>query len=377
MRSVIWYVLQDQKVREGYVTVQGPFNYNEITVNNVYHAFLDEKELWNKDSGRMCFHSVISFHEKDYVTPAEVLEIGQTVCDRFFSGFQNLLAVHQDKDHLHVHIVTNTVSFTDGHKLHTTKNDLQRLKDITNEICEARGLPVAVKGRHFDGSEIEPGEIIAWDRSKYEMLINEEKESYMIDCAEAIVETVPKCDNSDDFVARMELRGWLVSWNEKKGHIVFRNTSGKTLRDTNLSRTFTFNIGLEEVLNEFTRTITEFGYTQGASEEFYARKIGELILFVADLLFNALKEAVAPDPTAGKKRGNTAAPTRTARDERAKFDAFLASIHSRARAGQDDANKFIHDAGAAIEDSRAYRREREASERSRETHRRSWGPELG
>ena len=169
MRSVIWYVLQDQKVREGYVTVQGPFNYNEITVNNVYHAFLDEKELWNKDSGRMCFHSVISFHEKDYVTPAEVLEIGQTVCDRFFSGFQNLLAVHQDKDHLHVHIVTNTVSFTDGHKLHTTKNDLQRLKDITNEICETRGLPVAVKGRHFDGSEIEPGEIIAWDRSKYEI----------------------------------------------------------------------------------------------------------------------------------------------------------------------------------------------------------------
>ena len=398
MRALIRYVLQDIKVKEGYVTFQGPFNQDSITVGNVYQAFLDEKQLWGKDSGRMCAHHVISFHAKDFVTPAECLEIGQTFCQRFFPDFQNLIAVHQDKDHLHVHIVTNTVSFVDGHKLHQTKADLQAQKDFTNELCRSRGLSVTEKGKHFDGTDIEPGEIRAWNKNKYQMLIDEQKESYMIDCAEAIVEMVPKCSDSKEFVAKMELRGWIVNWNEKKGHIVFRNNAGKTIRDTNLARTFTFNIGLEEVINEFTDTLTELDNTSGSAEELYARKIGELILFVADLLFNELKKALTPDNAAGKGRGNQKTPAGIARDERAKFDAFLGKISARTRDYRENADLLIRNADNAIEGSRADRRisdaetaeigdsealskfvegERRSAEQQRAAHKRTRGMELG
>ena len=331
MRSLIRYVLKDEKVQDGYVMVQGPFNYNVINTENVTQAFIDEKQLWNKDSGRMCAHNVISFHPDDYVTERECLEIGQDFCQEFFSDFQSLIAVHQDKDHLHIHIVTNTVSFVDGHKLHQTKKDLQRQKDFTNKLCASRGLHVAEKGKHFDGTDIEPGEIRAWNKNKYQMLVDEQKESYMIDCAKAIVETVPECSDSKEFVVKMELRGWIVSWNETKGHIVFRNKVGKTIRDTNLTGTFTFNIGLEEVINEFTDTLTELNNAGGSAEELYARKIGELIRFVADLLFSELKKALTPDNAAGKGRGNQKTPAGIARDERAKFDAFLGKISARTR----------------------------------------------
>ena len=67
MRSLIRYVLKDEKVQDGYVMVQGPFNYDVINTENVTQAFIDEKQLWNKDSGRMCAHNVISFHPDDYV----------------------------------------------------------------------------------------------------------------------------------------------------------------------------------------------------------------------------------------------------------------------------------------------------------------------
>ena len=355
MRALIRYVLQDRKVKEGYVTLQGPFNQDGITVGNVYQAFLDEKQLWGKDSGRMCSHHVISFHANDFVTPGECLEIGQTFCQQFFPDFQSLIAVHQDKDHLHIHIVTNTVSFVDGHKLHQTKAELQAQKDFTNQLCESRGLHVAEKGKHFDGSEIEPGEIRAWNKNKYQMLIDEQKESYLIDCAEAIVETVPECSNSKEFVVKMELRGWIVSWNETKGHIVFQNKAGKTIRDTNLTGTFTFNIGLEEVINEFTDTLTELDNASGSAEELYARKIGELILFVADLLFNELKKARTPDNAAGKGSGKQRTPERIASDERAKFDAFLGKISARTGTYRENADLLIRAAGDAIEDSRANR----------------------
>ena len=398
MRALIRYVLQDKKVKEGYVDFQGPFNYDEINVNNVYQAFLEEKKLWDKDSGRMCMHSVISFHEKDFVTPRECLEIGQIFCQEFFPDFQNLIAIHQDKKHLHIHIVTNTVSFADGHKLHMKKNDLQVQKDFTNKLCASRGLHVAEKGKHFDGSEIEPGEIRAWNEKKYQALINEERESYMIDCAEAIVETVPECSDSHEFVAKMELRGWIVSWNEKRGHVVFRNNSGRSVRDTNLTRTFTFNIGLEEIIDEFTDTLTELYNTSGSAEELYARKIGELILFVADLLFNELKKALTPDNAAGKGRGNQKTPGGTARDERAKFDAFLGKISARTRDYRENADLLIRNADDAIEGSRANRRvsdaetaeigdsealskfvegERRSAEQQRAAHKRTRGIELG
>ena len=58
----------------------------------------------------MYYHNIISFHKDEKVSPEGVLELGRLFADKFFPGFQNLIAVHQDKDHLHAHIVSNSVS---------------------------------------------------------------------------------------------------------------------------------------------------------------------------------------------------------------------------------------------------------------------------
>ena len=55
MRNVIEYVLQDKKVREGYVEITGPFPYERINWDNVYKAFLNEKKIWNKTSAMNSF----------------------------------------------------------------------------------------------------------------------------------------------------------------------------------------------------------------------------------------------------------------------------------------------------------------------------------
>ena len=40
----------------------------------------------------------------------------------------------KDKDHVHIHLVTNSVSYEDGRKLHQTKKDLQKAKDYVKNI---------------------------------------------------------------------------------------------------------------------------------------------------------------------------------------------------------------------------------------------------
>ena len=138
MRNTIEYVLRDDKVREGYLDVIGPYDEQDITSDKVYKAWIQEKKDWDKDSGRMCAHNIISFHKDEQITPAEVLEIGKIFAEKFFPDHQSVLGVHQDKNHLHCHIVTNSVSFMDGRKLHQSKKDLEQQKIFTNDLCRER-----------------------------------------------------------------------------------------------------------------------------------------------------------------------------------------------------------------------------------------------
>ena len=254
MRNVIEYVLRDEKIKEGYVEVTGPYAAETINYDDVYKTWLSEKKLWNKDSGRMYAHNIISFHKDEDVTPADVLAIGKEFSDKFFSGHQCVIGVHQDKDHLHCHIVTNSVSYIDGMKLHQTKRDLQQQKDFTNILCLERGLSIAEKGQHFDGSAIEQGEITAWSKDKYNLLINDSKKSFVAECAIAILETVPESTSREEFISGMAERGWSVQWEDSRKHIVFQNEDGKKVRDTNIEKTFTgMEVNKEALLNEFTR----------------------------------------------------------------------------------------------------------------------------
>lgn len=253
MKNVIQYVLQEKKVIEGYADIIGPYEPERITYDDVYQAFLEEKKIWKKDSGRMYAHNIISFHRDEKVTPEECMEIGRRFCDQFFSGHQSLIAVHQDRDHLHIHIVTNTVSYIDGRKLHQSRADLEKQKVFTNQLCVERGLSVAEKGKHFDGTEIEEGEIRGWSKDKYHLLVNEAKKSFVADCAIAIVETLQDCTSREAFIAGMTQRGWNVTWTAKKKHITFTNGNGDKVRDTNISKTFSMNIDKENLIHEFER----------------------------------------------------------------------------------------------------------------------------
>ena len=254
MRNVLEYVLRDQKIREGYVEIAGPYSGETINYDDIYRAWLEEKQLWDKDSGRMYAHFIMSFHKNEQVTPAEVLDMCRSYADHFFSGHQYVIGVHQDKDHLHGHIVVNSVSYIDGHKLHQTKHDLEGQKNFTNNLCRERGLTVAEKGRHFDGSLIEQGEISAWSKDKYNLLINTAKKSYVADCAIALMDVIHSCTGREEFISGMKKRGWSVQWEDKHKHIVFQNENGDKVRDSNIEKTFAgMKVNKEARTDEFTR----------------------------------------------------------------------------------------------------------------------------
>ena len=283
MRNCIEYVLRKGKVEENLIYVTGPYSPEEINYDLVYRTFLEEKRLWDKDSGRMYAHNIISWHKDEQITPEQAFEFGKEFAENWFRGFQTLVAVHKDKDHIHCHLVTNSVSYEDGRKLHNTKQDLARMKQFTNQMCRERGFTVAEKGKHFDGSEIETGEVIAWSKDKYNLFRQHGKDSFMVDCAMAILKVLEQCFNKEQFIEKMKQLGWRVNWTDKRKHLTFQNLEDKKVRDSNLSKTFHLNISKEGLENEFdgnrqkTRDTAERdnGRTDGKDKEFagYYRQV--------------------------------------------------------------------------------------------------------
>ena len=253
MRNCIEYVLRQDKTSELLTYVTGPYCHDEINYDLVYRTFLEEKKMWDKDSGRMYAHNIISWHKDEQITPEQAFEFGKEFAENWFSGFQTLVAVHKDKDHIHCHLVTNSVSYEDGRKLHNTRKDLERMKQLTNQMCRERGLTVAEKGKHFDGSQIEKGEVIAWSKDKYNLFRQQVKDSFVADCAMAVLKALENCISKEKFIEKMKQFGWNVNWTEKRKHITFQNQDGKKVRDSNLSKTFHLDISKEGLENEFDR----------------------------------------------------------------------------------------------------------------------------
>ena len=271
MRNCIEYVLRQDKTSELLTYITGPYCHNEINYDLVYRTFLEEKKMWNKDTGRMYAHNIISWHKDEQITPEQAFEFGKEFAENWFSGFQTLVAVHKDKDHIHCHLVTNSVSYEDGRKLHNTRKDLECMKQLINQMCRERELTVAEKGKHFDGSQIEKGEVIAWSKDKYNLFRQQVKDSFVADCAMAVLKALENCISKEKFIEKIKQFGWNVNWTEKRKHITFQNQDGKKVRDSNLSKTFHLDISKEDLENEFDRNYervrVEAERTNGADEE--------------------------------------------------------------------------------------------------------------
>lgn len=96
------------------------------------------------------------------VTPEQAMQIGEELCDRYLKGdYQYVIAVHNDKDHLHCHVIFNNTNLYNGLSFTTEHNQGRKnerawaeLREISDGLCKEYGLSVIEpKGKgvsHFE-----------------------------------------------------------------------------------------------------------------------------------------------------------------------------------------------------------------------------------
>lgn len=112
-------------------------------VEHAYEQMRETKMKFDKNNQRQGYHIVLSFKEGE-VEPDTAFEITQKFVSEYVGKrYEAVYAVHDNTDHIHSHIIFNSVSFVDGKKYHYSKGDWEReIQPITNRLCEEYGLSV-------------------------------------------------------------------------------------------------------------------------------------------------------------------------------------------------------------------------------------------
>ena len=137
VRDVLMYATNANKTEKQYY-VSGINCKAENAVKEMQFV----KEVYGKKDGILAFHGEQSFKEGE-VTPELAHEIGVRLAEEMWGDrFQVVVTTHLNTKHIHNHFVLNSVSFKDGKKYYSNRENTALLRRTSDELCEEYGLSV-------------------------------------------------------------------------------------------------------------------------------------------------------------------------------------------------------------------------------------------
>lgn len=218
MKRVVNYVTRHDKTDESLI-------YTHLCdKDTAYDDFVQVKQLYGKESGRQYIHFVQSFSPDEDITPETANEIAQRLITHpAFKGFQVLIATHTDTPHIHTHFVINSVNSETGLKWQLSPEELQSIKDYSDELCREYGLNVInndkkEKGHQTGGEYRSKQKGTSW---KHEIFL-------------AVTACMKTATSREDFINKMNKLGYEVIWDDNRTYVTFISPEGKKCRNKKL-----------------------------------------------------------------------------------------------------------------------------------------------
>lgn len=193
----IRYILNPEKTENGFLTGGNSGSAPE----EVYDVMMQTKKDWEKLDKRQGYHFIISFPPGE-ADREQVYQVMQDFCEEYLGeNYDYVFAVHTDREHLHGHIVFNSVNRMSGYKYRYEKGDWEKyIQPVTNKVCEKYGLPRLEydkgkkKGRSYAQHKAEKEGKPSWKK------IIRADIDYVISCS----------DSFSDFLTQMKMFGYEI-----------------------------------------------------------------------------------------------------------------------------------------------------------------------
>ena len=111
-----------------------------------YRQMMDTKREIGKTGGRQCYHIIQSFQPGE-VTPELALKIATEFAEECLPGYEVVIGTHVDRQHIHSHLVFNSVNTMTGEKYHIRTADYyKQIRAVSDRLCREHGLSVVMQG---------------------------------------------------------------------------------------------------------------------------------------------------------------------------------------------------------------------------------------
>ena len=132
------YIMDPDKTEDGRY-ISG----NNCFPENALEQMLETKRHFGKLDKRQGYHFIISFEEEEITEDTAFELVGEFVKEYLGKDYEAVYAIHNDTDHIHGHIIFNSVRCTDGYKYDYPKGEWEhRIQPLVNDLCKKYGLSI-------------------------------------------------------------------------------------------------------------------------------------------------------------------------------------------------------------------------------------------
>lgn len=112
--------------------------------DTAFEQMEETKNIFHKTGKRQGYHVIISFSPEKKVTSEQAMYVLEHFAKNVLGDdYEAVYAVHTDREHMHGHLIWNSVSMTTGKKYNSPKNNWKNhLQPITNKYCDELGLAI-------------------------------------------------------------------------------------------------------------------------------------------------------------------------------------------------------------------------------------------
>ncbi len=138
LEQALEYIQNSEKTNENVLV--GSLN---CLPETAFAQMMETKQIYGKTDKRQGYHFIISF-VPDEATKEQAFDIMREFAEEFLGdNYEAVFSVHTDKNHMHGHLIFNSVSIATGAKYDYRKGDWKRkIQPITNKLCEKYNLSI-------------------------------------------------------------------------------------------------------------------------------------------------------------------------------------------------------------------------------------------
>ena len=209
-----------------------------------YDEVMTTKRFYGKTTGRQYYHLIISSPPGEG-NPEEQLRLSKEFVEKNqdLKGYEVLIVVHNDKKHIHSHILINSVCTIGGKKLDLKKSQYREWIKLNREICIGHGIQLVEK-------EPNKGDLRTDNRKTYETVRRLGRDADLVVVYQAVCKAKEVSCSWEDFSRILEKSNIKIERKQNRKHVVF-TYNGRKIRDSNLSKTFSDLIDKENLEHEF------------------------------------------------------------------------------------------------------------------------------